>query len=106
MSRLLHVVSNFCEWSGMRVKLQRSVITAFDFGARCELPTDTVLYKGQPLVRLTADQSFSCLGVRASLVQSKTRCTSSPGLCSEKDRIFSATQELVGTVWGHKYSLG
>ena len=106
MSRLLRVVSNFCEWSGMRVKLQKSVITAFDFGARCELPTDTILYQGQPLVRLAADQSFPYLGVRASLVQSKTRCTSSPGLRSEKDHIFSATQELVGTARGHKYLLG
>ena len=47
------------------------------------------------------------LGVRASLVQSETRCTatSSPGLRSEKDHVFSATQELVGTARGHKYLL-
>ena len=36
MSRLLCVVSNFCEWSGMRIKLRKSVITAFDFEARRE----------------------------------------------------------------------
>ena len=59
----LRVVSSFCEWSGMTVKLQKSVITAFDFGARCKLPTDTTHYQGQPLVRLAAEQSFPYLGV-------------------------------------------
>ena len=47
----------------MTVKLQKSVITAFDFGARCKLPTDTTHYQGQPLVRLAAEQSFPYLGV-------------------------------------------
>ena len=47
MSPLLRVVSNFCEWSCMRVKLQKSVFIAFDFGAPCELPTDTIPYQGQ-----------------------------------------------------------
>ncbi len=31
MSRLLQVVSDFCAWSWMRVKREKSVITGFDF---------------------------------------------------------------------------
>ena len=41
MSRLLQV-SDFCGWSGMRIKLIESVMTAYDFEAREELPTDEI----------------------------------------------------------------
>ena len=92
--------------TGMRIKLTKSVITAFDFGQKRELPTEGILYKGKPLVRLAAHESFSYLGVRASLVQRKGRGVFSPGLASERSHVFSATKELVGIAKGHKYLLG
>ena len=49
--------------------------------------------------RASSSTRVPCLGLRASLVQTKTRC-------SEKDHIFSTTQELVGIARGHKYLLG
>ena len=66
LQRLLEVVSKFCEWSGMRIKLDKSVITAFDYLARRELDTKEILYNGKPLVCLAADESFPYLGLRAS----------------------------------------
>ena len=106
MSRLLQVVADFCEWSGMRIKLEKSVITAYDYKARQELATDEILYKGEPLAHLAADDSFPYLGVRASLVARRKRGVRAPGLESETEHIFSATRELVGVARGHKYLLG
>ena len=100
------MVAEFCAWSGMRIKREKSVITAYDFRTKRELTTDEILYEGQPLVRLAADENFPYLGVRASLVARKQRGVASPGLVSEKDHILSSTQELVGLSTGHKLLLG
>ena len=90
----------------MRIKREKSVITAFDFRTKRELATDGILYEGHPLVWLPADESFPYLGVRASLIERKKRGAASPGLTSEKAHIFSATKELVGIAKGHKLLLG
>ncbi len=68
MGRLLGVVADFCRWSGMRVKLEKSVATAFDFLRKQELSTAGILFQGTPLVHLSAGESFSYLGVRASIL--------------------------------------
>ena len=108
MSRLLQVVSDFCAWSGMRIKLVKSVITAYDFAAREELPTDEIRYQGSPLTRLPADESFPYLGVRASLVRMGKRKgpASSPGLAAEKQHVVKAITELVGIAKHHQYLVG
>ena len=67
MGRLLEVVADFCRWSGMRVQLKKSVATAFDFRLRQELSTEGILYRGTPLVHLSASESFPYLGVWASI---------------------------------------
>jgi hypothetical protein len=46
MSRLLQVVADFCAWSGMRIKREKSVATGFDFKQGAALPTDNILYEG------------------------------------------------------------
>ena len=43
MNGLMTVVSNFCRWSGMRLKLEKSVASAFDFGPKEELSTGEIL---------------------------------------------------------------
>ena len=108
MSRLLQVVSDFCAWSGMRIKLIKSVITAYDFAAREELPTDEIRYNGSPLTRLPADESFPYLGVRASIVEigRKKGPAASPGLVAEKRHVVEATKELVGIARHHQYLVG
>jgi hypothetical protein len=68
MSSLLQVVSDFCAWSGMRVKGEKSVITGFDYKQKAHLPTTNILFRGEPLASLPADEAFAYLGVRASLV--------------------------------------
>ena len=79
MVRLLKVVKEFCGWSGLQIKLIKSVITAFDFGLKQELPTEGNLHQGKLLVRLAAYESFPYHGVRASLVERKRRGVFSPG---------------------------
>ncbi len=54
--------------SGMRVKLEKTVATAFDIRRRQELSTEGVLYQGTPLVHLPAGESFPYLGLRASIL--------------------------------------
>ena len=89
LQRLLELVSKFCEWSGMQIKPDKSVITAFDYRARRELDTMEIHYNWKP-VSSAANESFPYLGVRASLVQR---------------HIFSAGKELVGITKDHKYLL-
>ena len=70
MGRLLAIVADFRQWSGMRVKLQKSVASALDFAGKEELSTGGVLLKGALLVHLPADASFCDLDseVRASIL--------------------------------------
>ncbi len=43
MSRLLQVVADFCTWSRMRIKREKSVDTGFDFKTGTALPTEGIL---------------------------------------------------------------
>ena len=113
MGHLLDVVADFCRWSGMQVKLEKSVATAFDFQQQQELSTAGILYQGTPLVHLAASESFPYLGVRASILASTSRfsrrrkwqAASSPNLAAEKAHIFSATKELAIVAKQHRYLL-
>ena len=107
MVRLLAVVSDFCAWSGMRIKREKSVTTGFDFKNHSSLPTEGILFDGAPLAGLEADAAFAYLGVRASLVspsrspvrageRRRRRCRA-PCLAAEKIHIHSAAQDVVGT---------
>ena len=101
MSRLLAVVADFCDWTGARVKLAKSFITAYDYGRKQMLPTDGILYRGSPLVHLPADQSFPYLGVRASLVSAGSRRRAGPILAAEKAHVLTATKDLVTVAGEH-----
>ena len=68
MSRLLQVVADFCVWSGMRIKREKSVATGFDYQKDVALSTEGILYAGGPLTGLAAEVAFAYLGVRTSLV--------------------------------------
>jgi hypothetical protein len=46
MSRLLQVVADFCAWSSMRIKREKSVATGFDFKKGVALSTEGILYAG------------------------------------------------------------
>ena len=65
---LLLPVSDFCAWSGMRIKLEKSVIKGFNYQKRVPFPTESILFKGEPLTGLAAEAAFAYLGVRARLV--------------------------------------
>ncbi len=48
LSSLLQVVADFCAWSGMRIKREKSVVTGFDFRLGTNLPTAGILMKVPP----------------------------------------------------------
>ena len=85
----------------MRIKLNKCVITAFDYRTRRELDTKEIFYNGKPLA---ADASFPYLGVLASMLASQKRCALSLGLASEKDHVFSTAKALVGIAKDHRHS--
>jgi hypothetical protein len=80
---LLEAVAGFCAWSGMRIKREKSVITGFDYKERASLPTESILYEGEPLTGLSADEAFAYLGVRASLASRFS--PSPPSACEGKN---------------------
>jgi len=105
MVRLLQVVSRFCTWSGMRINVPKSVATGFDFAMGRDLPTEGIQYEGSPLPGLAADEAFTYLGVRASLVCKKRRRCTAPCLTEEKAHVFAVTKDLVSKARRHKYLL-
>jgi len=115
MSRLLQVVSDFCAWSGMRIKREKSVITGFDYKAGTNLSTEGILYEGAPLTGLAADEAFTYLGVRASLVSpsrpqdraegKRRRQCFAPCLTEEKAHILSSSKDVASKARHHKYLL-
>ena len=47
LQKILDVIARFCQWSGMQVKLAKSVITAFDYSRRSDMPTNDIRYNGE-----------------------------------------------------------
>jgi hypothetical protein len=115
MSSLLQVVSDFCAWSGMKVKREKSVITGFDFKRRAHLPMTGILFRGEPLTNLPANEAFAYLGVRASLVppshhaagagKPKRKVELAPCLKAEKEHVLQRTQDITSKIRHHKYLL-
>jgi len=106
MQKLLQVVSSFCSWSGMRVKLQKSVITAFDFGRWRSLPTDEILFNGASLVCLSPDESFRYLGIRTALIRNrKARKGACPCTEDEVEHVLRCTKELKQLLAEHQMPL-
>ena len=103
MNTLLEVVRRFCVWTGMRVKLSKSAITAYDFASRTDLTTDHIKYSGASLVHLPANESFRYLGVRTAL----TRGRSAQGPCTadEVQHVLSSTKELKRLLASHQMPL-
>jgi len=104
MTRLLQVVADFCAWSGMRIKREKSVITAFDYKNGRPLSTETILYEGAPLGSLAPTEFFPYLGIRASLA-SKGNRRPAPCLAAAKQHLFDVTRELIGVAKHHQLLL-
>ena len=106
MQKLLDVVSDFCSWSGMRLKLEKSVITAFDFGRRQALPTEEIRYRGSALASLPPDRSFRYLGVKTALTNGRKRRTASgPCTADEIQHVQQSTKELTLLLADHNLPL-
>ena len=103
METLVQVVAQFCRWSGMRVKLSKSVITGYDFGRRADLPTDHIRYGGESLPHLPAHRAFKYLGVRTAL--SKGRSAQGPCMAEEIEHVLSSTRSLREELVSHEKPL-
>ena len=103
MQRLLQVVSDFCTWSGMRIKMKKSVVSAYDFKTRKDLPTDDIRYNGEALVCLPAHESYRYLGVRTTLAGGKGAV--GPGTRDEVHHVFGSTKELIRSLADHQIPL-
>ena len=86
----------FCSWSGMRVKVVKSMLTAFDFSERKDADISGIVYNGQPLSHLPAKEAFPYLGIRTALAGS---------FRAETEHVISSVRELRGLVSHHRYNL-
>jgi hypothetical protein len=103
MHKLLQVVSSFCEWSEMQIKLQTSVISAYNYKTHEDLPTEGIQYNGGALVRFPAHESFRYLGVRAALAGRKGSIR--PRTADETHHVFGSTRELIRLLAQHQIPL-
>ena len=104
MSHLQQVIADFCTWSGMRIKREKSVITAFDYKTSRPLSTATILYEGAPLGSLAPTEPFPYLGIRASLASRGNR-QPAPCLAAAKQHLFDVTRELTDVAKHHRLLL-
>jgi len=104
MTYLLQVVKKFCDWSGMRVKREKSVISGFDYKTGRNILTEGIMFDGASLSNLPATDSFPYLGIRASLIGKHNR-RPAPCLDDEIKHVFSTTLESIGLVKHHKFLL-
>ena len=96
MQKILDVIARFCQWSGMRVKMTKSVSTAFDYGRRTELPTNGIRYSGEILACQHAkasdisDQDGTIGGAQGSEPQYGGRDSACPVLHQGADSLAGA----------------
>ena len=96
MSTLLEVVDTFCTWSGMRLNVAKSEISAWDFGRRTEPDTTNITINKQTLARLAPTSPFRYLGFRFSLLGQWD---------AEVAHVFATTKELLSAVTKHGYTV-
>jgi hypothetical protein len=96
MQTRLTTTAQFCRWSGMRVKVTKSVLSAYDFRDRTEADVTGILYEGHALQHLPPEEAFPYLGIRSSL----TGC-----FRAEKEHVMTSVRELREQVAHHKYNL-
>ena len=105
MNRLLQVVADFCDWSGMRIKREKSVISAVDYRSGKPLPTEGIKFEGRPLSHLAATDPFPYLGIRASLISKGSRGPA-PCLAAAKEHLLLKTRGVASIARHHRYLLG
>lgn len=96
MCTLLEVVETFCNWSGMRLNVTKSEISAWDFGRRTEPDTSNITINKQALARLAPTSPFRYLGFRFSLLGQWD---------AEVAHVFATTKELLLSVTKHGYTV-
>ena len=95
MSTLLTIVDQFCNWSGMRLNVPKSEITAYNFRSKLEPDTSEIRVGGQALQRLAPTDPFRYLGFRFSL---------KGDFNAEAAHIMEGVTELMTVVHKHHYT--
>jgi len=92
----LDKTAQFCQWSGMRVKVIKTRLTAYDFGS-CSVPDISgITYEGQEFKFILPREAFPYLGIRISLVGS---------FRLEREHVMGSVRELRDQVKLHRYNL-
>lgn len=60
-------VRRFCDWSGMEVNTDKSIVTAIDYSTGKDLPTNMIHYGEKRLQSVKANEATKYLGVHVSL---------------------------------------
>jgi ribonuclease HI len=66
-SVLLHVVADFEEFSGMRVNIKKSGVSAYDFLRKRAIATTSIKLRGQTLPTIQPHEAYKYLGVMVQL---------------------------------------
>jgi hypothetical protein len=74
MQSMLNVVADTCGWLGIEINLDKTEISAFDYGAGVEADTSMIRLKGRPILRLDPVKSFRYLGIRLPLCLRRSSC--------------------------------
>ena len=94
MEVLLALVDRFCTWSGMRLNVLKSEVSAWNFKLNCEPDVSSIRVGGQALQRLAPTDAFRYLGFRFSLMGN---------LQAEVDHILQGVADLKPVVSKHGY---
>ena len=95
MQLALDVVTDFCNWSGMRINIEKSEITACDHALDSQPDTSKITVNGKPLKTLLYNLFFRYLGSRESLLGSPS---------ANVEHVFELTKEYGQKCRNHPYT--
>ena len=94
MQALLTCVDKFCEWTGVRINVEKSEITGYNFRTSRELPTSHLNMSGMKLKTIRPWDTFKYLGVRM---------TATGDMSAERKYVKDKTLSLIQKIKNHQY---
>ena len=90
----LEAVNQFCDWSGMRVNIDKTRSSGRDFGRKKDIDLKCVTYQNKTILQIPSHQSFKYLGIRVALTQNWEE---------EKAHVYDSCKALLKIVQKHSY---
>ena len=89
MQLLATALERFCQWSGLNVNVEKSVISGINHATGARIVTDGVKFQGRTFAPLPPDRLFRFLGVRVTL-------TGDPA--HEKQHVLAVMRDLLTNI--------